>query len=173
MSVTKWSPSSWRDKPVQQLPEYPDQDALAQMEARLKTYPPLVFAGEARALKEELAGVAAGNGFLLQGGDCAERLDDCAPEPITSRPQGIGVVSGRFQPANFHSATAYGDALECLVELPACILRGKRTSAKRGGDNQSGDLQSIRMVFHDPATHEVQTTSREYRKTGANPINSD
>lgn len=67
-----WNPASWRSKPIVQVPDYPDADALAAVENRLASYPPLVFAGEARKLKKALAGVAAGEGFLLQGGDCAE-----------------------------------------------------------------------------------------------------
>ncbi|MYZ47458.1 class II 3-deoxy-7-phosphoheptulonate synthase [Propylenella binzhouense] len=67
-----WTPASWRSKPIVQVPDYPDREALAQVEGRLATYPPLVFAGEARALKRHLAEVAAGKAFLLQGGDCAE-----------------------------------------------------------------------------------------------------
>jgi 3-deoxy-7-phosphoheptulonate synthase len=67
-----WSPSSWRDKPIAQVPVYPDLAALAAVEERIASYPPLVFAGEARKLKSKLAGVAAGKSFLLQGGDCAE-----------------------------------------------------------------------------------------------------
>ena len=67
-----WSPESWRSLPIIQVPEYPDAAALADVEARLATFPPLVFAGEARELKKALAAVAAGEGFLLQGGDCAE-----------------------------------------------------------------------------------------------------
>ncbi|MTI16737.1 3-deoxy-7-phosphoheptulonate synthase class II [Rhodobacteraceae bacterium RKSG542] len=68
----KWTPSSWRSKPILQVPAYPDQQAVADVEARLASYPPLVFAGEARNLKAHLAEVAEGRGFLLQGGDCAE-----------------------------------------------------------------------------------------------------
>jgi 3-deoxy-7-phosphoheptulonate synthase len=67
-----WSPDSWRSKPIVQVPDFPDQAALADVESKLATFPPLVFAGEARQLKRSLAEVAAGNGFLLQGGDCAE-----------------------------------------------------------------------------------------------------
>ncbi len=78
----KWSPDSWRSKPILQVPEYPDQEALADVEERLSTYPPLVFAGEARALKQQLADVAAGNGFLLQGGDCAESFAEHHPDHI-------------------------------------------------------------------------------------------
>ena len=68
----RWTPDSWRKKPVLQMPEYPDANALADVEAQLATFPPLVFAGEARNLKKSLARVAAGEAFLLQGGDCAE-----------------------------------------------------------------------------------------------------
>src|SRR4029434_4248689 len=68
----RWTPDSWRTKPVLQVPDYPDAKALADVEAQLATFPPLVFAGEARSLKKSLAKVAAGEAFLLQGGDCAE-----------------------------------------------------------------------------------------------------
>ncbi|KZK86569.1 Phospho-2-dehydro-3-deoxyheptonate aldolase [Pseudovibrio sp. Ad46] len=68
----KWTPDSWRSKPIVQVPDYPDKEAVADVESRLATYPPLVFAGEARKLKAQLADVAEGRGFLLQGGDCAE-----------------------------------------------------------------------------------------------------
>src|SRR5471032_914554 len=68
----RWTPDSWRAKPVLQVPDYPDAKALADVEAQLATFPPLVFAGEARNLKKALARVAAGEAFLLQGGDCAE-----------------------------------------------------------------------------------------------------
>ncbi len=71
-SAEKWSPSSWRDKPAKQLPAYPDENAVREVEKELLTQPPLVFAGEARNLKSRLADVAAGKAFLLQGGDCAE-----------------------------------------------------------------------------------------------------
>src|SRR5467141_3722764 len=68
----RWTPDSWRTKPVLQIPDYPDAKALADVEAQLATFPPLVFAGEARNLKKALGRVAAGEAFLLQGGDCAE-----------------------------------------------------------------------------------------------------
>jgi 3-deoxy-7-phosphoheptulonate synthase len=72
LAPDKWSPESWRQKPILQVPDYPDQTVLRDVEAKLATYPPLVFAGEARDLKKSLAAIAAGDGFLLQGGDCAE-----------------------------------------------------------------------------------------------------
>ena len=70
--VTNWSPESWRDKPAEQMPAYADAKALAAAEETLASYPPLVFAGEARDLKSQLAAAAEGRAFLLQGGDCAE-----------------------------------------------------------------------------------------------------
>jgi 3-deoxy-7-phosphoheptulonate synthase len=67
-----WTPQSWRDFPIKQVPAYQDGKALNDVEARLASYPPLVFAGEARNLKAQLAEVCEGRAFLLQGGDCAE-----------------------------------------------------------------------------------------------------
>ena len=67
-----WTPSSWRSKPVEQLPVYKDALALKAAEEELSKLPPLVFAGEARNLQDHLANVANGEAFLLQGGDCAE-----------------------------------------------------------------------------------------------------
>lgn len=67
-----WTPDSWRSKPALQLPTYKDKELLSRTEKELSNLPPLVFAGEARNLQRSLANVADGNGFLLQGGDCAE-----------------------------------------------------------------------------------------------------
>ena len=77
-----WSPQSWRSKPIRQVPTYPDAAVLAQVEAKLKTHPPLVFAGEARNLMAGLAQVAEGKAFLLQGGDCAESFAEFHPDNI-------------------------------------------------------------------------------------------
>ena len=75
-SLRPWSPNSWRDCPIRQVPTYPDPTRLADMESRLGKYPPLVFAGEARRLKAQLAQAAEGKAFVLQGGDCAESFSD-------------------------------------------------------------------------------------------------
>src|ERR687887_469041 len=80
----RWTRDSWRQKPIAQVPEYSDQGALASVERRLATFPPLVFAGEARSLKKALARVAAGEGFLLQGGDCAESFTDPSANNISA-----------------------------------------------------------------------------------------
>ncbi|MSO65942.1 MAG: 3-deoxy-7-phosphoheptulonate synthase class II [Alphaproteobacteria bacterium] len=78
----KWAPESWRGLPIQQQAVYPDPAALAAVETKLRSYPPLVFAGEARSLQRALADVAAGNAFLLQGGDCAESFAEFHPDNI-------------------------------------------------------------------------------------------
>src|SRR5881394_2904245 len=78
----RWTPESWRSKPVLQVPDYPDAAKLAVVEAQLASFPPLVFAGEARNLKKSLARVASGDAFLLQGGDCAESFEDHSANSI-------------------------------------------------------------------------------------------
>lgn len=80
--MANWSPNSWRGKPIKQVPVYPDELALKEVEGRMSTYPPLVFAGEARKLKRQLAAVAEGKGFLLQGGDCAESFAEHGADNI-------------------------------------------------------------------------------------------
>jgi 3-deoxy-7-phosphoheptulonate synthase len=77
-----WSKSGWRSKERVQMPVYTDQAALNAVEARLASYPPLVFAGEARALRAHLAQVAEGKAFLLQGGDCAESFNEFSADQI-------------------------------------------------------------------------------------------
>tara|TARA_B100001750_G_scaffold114597_1_gene90448 strand:+ start:1690 stop:3033 length:1344 start_codon:yes stop_codon:yes gene_type:complete len=71
-----WKTNSWRNFNAKHIPNYPDQDHLREVEKTLKDFPPLVFAGEVRSLKRSLADVAQGNGFLLQGGDCAESFTE-------------------------------------------------------------------------------------------------
>lgn len=71
-----WTPGGWRTHPIRQVPAYPDPARLAEIEARIGRYPPLVFAGEARRLRAQLALAAEGRAFVLQGGDCAESFAD-------------------------------------------------------------------------------------------------
>ena len=80
--TANWTPASWRDHEGIQMPVYTDAAALAAAEAQLSKYPPLVFAGEARELKEELAAAQRGEAFLLQGGDCAESFAEFHPDNI-------------------------------------------------------------------------------------------
>ena len=80
--MKQWQIDSWRDMPVVQLPEYPDQQHLLKVEQSLGKLPPLVFAGEVRELKTRLAEATRGNAFLLQGGDCAESFLEFSADNI-------------------------------------------------------------------------------------------
>lgn len=77
-----WTRSAWRSRPRIQMPDYPDANALGAVEKKLASYPPLVFAGEARKLRAQLADVAEGRAFLLQGGDCAESFGEFSADNI-------------------------------------------------------------------------------------------
>lgn len=79
-----WNPLSWKDKPVQQLPVYPDQAHLDRKFNELRTLPPLVTSWEIEELKTKLRAVANGEAFILQGGDCAETFDGCTDTNIVN-----------------------------------------------------------------------------------------
>ncbi|MBK7162279.1 MAG: 3-deoxy-7-phosphoheptulonate synthase class II [Sphingomonadales bacterium] len=80
--AVNWAPESWRNHDGRQMPVYRDQAALQSTEETLRNFPPLVFAGEARSLTADLADVAEGKAFLLQGGDCAESFAEFHPNNI-------------------------------------------------------------------------------------------
>ena len=80
--ASNWTPDGWKTQEARHLPAYADPAKLGEVEVTLTKFPPLVFAGEARALKQDLADVAAGKGFLLQGGDCAESFAEFHPDNI-------------------------------------------------------------------------------------------
>ena len=83
--TTTWSPSSWRSRPAAQQPDWPDANDLENVLGELRRLPPLVFAGEARTLKDNLAAVARGEAFVLQAGDCAEGFDDFTADSIRDK----------------------------------------------------------------------------------------
>ena len=80
--MKKWTLNSWRDYPVKHIPKYEDEKELAMVLKKVSSFPPLVFAGETRALKKSLAQVVEGKAFLLQGGDCAESFAEFHPDNI-------------------------------------------------------------------------------------------
>ncbi|KAJ4844426.1 hypothetical protein Tsubulata_038601 [Turnera subulata] len=80
--TTHWSIDSWRSKPARQQPVYPDADDLDSILRTISTFPPIVFAGEARTLEERIANAAEGKAFLLQGGDCAESFKEFSANNI-------------------------------------------------------------------------------------------
>jgi 3-deoxy-7-phosphoheptulonate synthase len=128
----KWTKNSWREKPIVQVPDYDDQDLVNNVQDRLSSYPPLVFAGEARNLKEDLAKVCRGEAFLLQGGDCAESFAEHHPDNIrdtfrvilqmaivltfgAGRPVvKVGRMAGQFAKPRSSSIEKQGD-----IELPS------------------------------------------------------
>ena len=79
---SSWQPNSWRTKQALQMPDYPDVEYLERVESQIASFPPLVFVGEAQKLKSELARVASGQAFLLQGGDCAESFAEFSADNI-------------------------------------------------------------------------------------------
>jgi 3-deoxy-7-phosphoheptulonate synthase len=83
--TSPWSPSSWRARPAAQQPPWPDESALDRALKHLGSLPPLVFAGEARALTAQLAEVAEGKAFLLQAGDCAESFEAFSADAIRDK----------------------------------------------------------------------------------------
>ena len=80
--MKNWKKNSWRKYPVKHIPEYPDKKELDTVLDKIGTFPPLVFAGETRHLKDQLADVVDGKAFLLQGGDCAESFAEFNPDNI-------------------------------------------------------------------------------------------
>ncbi|MGH2737146.1 MAG: 3-deoxy-7-phosphoheptulonate synthase, partial [Actinomycetota bacterium] len=83
--TTNWTPTSWRDLPAAQQPEWPDAGELEEALSQLRKLPPLVFAGEARSLKEAVARAGRGEAFVLQAGDCAEAFGDFAADAIRDK----------------------------------------------------------------------------------------
>ncbi|MGZ9073461.1 MAG: class II 3-deoxy-7-phosphoheptulonate synthase [Rhodoplanes sp.] len=157
----RWTSDSWRLKPIVQMPEYPDPQALAAVEKQLATFPPLVFAGEARNLKKALARVAAGQAFLLQGGDCAESFAEhgannirdffrvflqmavvltyAAASPVVK----VGRIAGQFAKPRSAATEKRGD-----VELPSYrgdIINDNEFTAEARRPDPRRQLQAYRQ----------------------------
>ena len=80
--MRKWKKNSWKSCPVKHIPKYEDEKELQMVLGKIGDFPPLVFAGETRSLREQLAQVVEGKAFLLQGGDCAESFAEFHPDNI-------------------------------------------------------------------------------------------
>jgi 3-deoxy-7-phosphoheptulonate synthase len=85
VSTSTWGPSTWRDRPAEQQPSWPDEAALDQVLKQMSSLPPLVFAGEARHLTRQLGDVSRGEAFLLQAGDCAESFESFEADTIRDK----------------------------------------------------------------------------------------
>ena len=83
--MKKWKINSWRNYTVKHIPTYENEKELNMVLNKIKNFPPLVFAGETRHLKEQLANVVDGKAFLLQGGDCAETFEDFKADIIRDK----------------------------------------------------------------------------------------
>lgn len=154
-----WTPASWRNQPAAQLPDYDDPPALAEVEERLAHSLPLVFAGEIETLRQQLAEVAAGRAFLLQGGDCAESFADFHDRAITDTFRvllqmavvltfaaacpvvKVGRMAGQFAKPRSSTETAGG------VSLPSYrgdIVNGLDFTPKRAGPTRAGNCAPTR-----------------------------
>ncbi|MGV6820530.1 MAG: class II 3-deoxy-7-phosphoheptulonate synthase [Parvularcula sp.] len=136
-----WTPESWRGRPAKHIPDdYPDAGALAAVEDELRRFPPLVFAGEARTLKDRLAAVARGEAFLLQGGDCAESFKEFHPDTIRDTfrvllQMAVALTFGAAMPVVKVGRIAgqFGKPRSSPVEI-----RGEVTLPSYRGDNING-----------------------------------
>lgn len=151
-----WSPESWRALPIQQQPSYPDAAHLAKVEQTLASYPPLVFAGEARELRRQFAEVTQGRAFLLQGGDCAESFAEFSAAKIRDTfkvllqmaivmtfAAGCPVVKVGRMAGQFAKPRSAGDETIGQVTLPA--YRGnmplRRLGRIEGGQGRQAEQQ--------------------------------
>ncbi len=159
-----WSPDSWRSMPVVQMPDYPDQQHLRDVEKQLSSVPPLVFAGEARSLKRSLGQVAHGEAFMLLGGDCAESFAEFHPDKIrdtfrvllqmavvltfgAARPVvKIGRMAGQFaKPRSGNTETIDG------IELPS--FRGDMINAPEFNEQaRTPDPDRLMRVYNQSAS---------------------
>src|SRR5450432_2303899 len=83
--TTSWHPASWQTRKALQQPSYEDPVALGRVVAELARLPPIVVSWEVENLRERLAAAQRGEGFLLQGGDCAENFSDCESDHIAKQ----------------------------------------------------------------------------------------
>src|SRR5262245_1720525 len=157
-----WKPDSWREKPIVQVPTYPDKAVLEAVEQDLRNFPPLVFVKEVRALKERLAAVAEGQSFLLQGGDCAESFREHKTDYIRDyfqlflqmalilmfqgnrRVVKVGRVAGQF--AKPRSSDVEKKGAEELPSYRGDIINGPEFSAEARTPDPRRQLQAYRQA---------------------------
>jgi len=151
-----WTPESWRGKEALQQPAYADADALATAEARIASLPPLVFAGEARALTAGLADVAEGRAFLLQGGDCAESFAEFSADTIRDTFRVILQMS---------AALTYGAAMPIVKvgRIAGQFAKPRSGNTERQGDKElpsyRGDI--VNDIAFDAASREPDPARME------------
>src|SRR6266480_1832762 len=153
MTGSVWSPSSWRSLPAPHQPGWPSEERAEAARARLASVPPLVFAGEARALRASLAEVAAGRAFLLQAGDCAESFNDVSAVHIRDK------LKIHLQMA---AVLTYGATLPVVKvgRIAGQFVKPRSSPTERVGDE---DIPSFRghMVNGDAPTVEARRPDPE------------
>jgi 3-deoxy-7-phosphoheptulonate synthase len=159
-----WTPTTWRERAVEQQPEWPDEQALEATLKELQTVPPLVFAGEARTLQDGLARVSRGEAFLLHAGDCAESFEDFSADSIRDKLKVIlqmavvltyasglpvmklGRIAGQFAKPRSRPLEKKGD-----VELPA--FRGHAVNdARFDAEGRTADPHRLIRMYHQSAS---------------------
>ncbi len=159
-----WTPSSWQSHPVEQQPEWPDSGDLDRALKQIASYPPLVFAGEARSLQSTLGQVAAGNAFLLQAGDCAESFEEFSAVNIREKLRVIlqmavvltyslgvptvkvGRIAGQFAKPRSSAFERVGD-----VTLPS--FRGHMVNAPTATEAaRQADPERLVQAYHQSAS---------------------
>jgi 3-deoxy-7-phosphoheptulonate synthase len=164
MDAPNWTPSSWRERPAAQQPDWPDPAAVEQAEKRLAALPPLVFAGEARSLTAALAAVVEGRAFVLQAGDCAESFDGFSANAIRDKLRVIlqmavvltysagvpvvkvGRMAGQFAKPRSSPTERRGD-----VELPA--FRGHMVNdIAFTAEARTADPERMVQAYHQSAS---------------------
>jgi 3-deoxy-7-phosphoheptulonate synthase len=164
MDAPRWTPSSWRERPASQQPDWPDPAAVEQAEKRLAALPPLVFAGEARSLTAALAEVVDGRAFVLQAGDCAESFDGFSANAIRDKLRVIlqmavvltysagvpvvkvGRMAGQFAKPRSSPVERRGD-----VELPA--FRGHMVNDLAfTAEARTADPERMVQAYHQSAS---------------------
>src|SRR5579884_3826306 len=162
MTVTRetWSPSSWRELPVRQQPDWPDAAAVAAAVERLKACPPLVFAGEARQLQEGLAAVLEGRAFLLQAGDCVESFTELSSVRIRDKLKILLQMS---------AVLTYGATLPVL-KVGRIAGQFTKPRSQPFEHTANGDVPVFRghMVHDDAATAEARVPDPQRMVEGYN-----
>ncbi|MXW41781.1 MAG: 3-deoxy-7-phosphoheptulonate synthase class II [Acidimicrobiia bacterium] len=161
--MTAWQPDSWRDRPAAQQPQWPDTVSLTKIRSTLAGLPPLVFAGEACNLLNDLGEVCAGQAFVLQAGDCAESFDKVTADSIRNKLKvilqmavvltfsagvptvKIGRIAGQFaKPRSSSTEVVNG------VELPS--FRGHMVNdANFSKDARNADAERLVRAYHQSA----------------------
>jgi len=160
-----WSPSSWRGLPAAQQPSYANRDALENALAKVKALPPLVAVHETEALRAQLAECAANKKtrFLLQGGDCAERFDECTARNVESKlkillQMSLIVTHGARVPTvrigrlagQFAKPRSKGTELIDGIEFPS--YRGDNVNGFALEDREPDPKRLVEGYFHSAAT---------------------